>query len=76
MPEKVKGRNIWHTMEVLIKILPAILERSQAVKDLEAFKSQSEGIAREYDRLSEEHSKIEKKLAILEGEGGPDKKDD
>lgn len=51
-------------------------ERSQAVKDLEAFKSQSEGVAREYDRLAEEHSKLVKKLAVLEGEGGPDKKDD
>lgn len=51
-------------------------ERSQAVKDLEAFKSQSEGVAREYDRLAEEHSKLVKKLAVLEGEGGSDKKDD
>jgi B-cell receptor-associated protein 31 len=46
------------------------------VKDLEAFKSQSEGVAREYDRLAEEHSKLVKKLAVLEGEGGSDKKDD
>ena len=52
------------------------LERTQAVKDLEAFKSQSEGVAREYDRLSEEHSKLQKKMAILEGEDGSDKKDD
>ena len=52
------------------------LERSQAVKDLEAFKSQSEGVAREYDRLSEEHSELQKKVAILEGADGSDKKDD
>ncbi|XP_057370077.1 B-cell receptor-associated protein 31-like [Daphnia carinata] len=51
-------------------------ERTQAVKDLEAFKSQSEGVAREYDRLTDEHSKLLKKLAILEGESAPDKKDD
>lgn len=51
-------------------------ERTQAVKDLEAFKSQSEGVAREYDRLTDEHSKLLKKLAILEGECAGDKKDD
>lgn len=48
-------------------LFPLISERSIAVKDLEAIKLQSEGTNREYDRLVEEHNKLTKKLAILEG---------
>lgn len=52
-------------------------DRSLAIKDLEAIKSQSEGTAREYDRLVEEHSKLSKKIAILQGDDSKsDKKDD
>lgn len=61
-------------IDFLFPNLP-LIERSQALKDLEAIKTQSEGLAREYDRLSEEHSKLSKKLTILE-EGSTDKKDD
>ena len=52
------------------------LELSLATKNLEAFKTQSEGVAREYDRLLEEHSKLQDKVGKLEGEKGSDKKDD
>lgn len=47
-----------------------------ALKDLDAIKTQGEGVSREYDRLLEEHDKLTKKLAILEGGGSSDKKDD
>lgn len=52
----------------------SILERELAKekKDKEAVKSQAESLNREYDRLSEEHSKLQKKITIA----GGDKKDD
>jgi len=52
-------------------------DRSIAIKDLEAIKSQSEGTAREYDRLVEEHNKLSRKIAISQGDDSKsDKKDD
>ena len=43
-----------------------------AEKNVESMKAQAESVSAEYDRLAEEHSKLEKKLAIQ----GGDKKDD
>lgn len=41
-------------------------------KDKAAMKSQSDNLAKEYDRLAEEHSKLQKKIAI----GSGDKKEE
>lgn len=49
---------------------------AKAVLEIEAMKAQSEGLTREYDRLLEEHEKLSKKLAILDGDSSPDKKGD
>jgi len=51
-------------------------DHTKALKEIEAIKSQSEGLSREYDRLMEEHDKVSKKLAISEGGSSTDKKDD
>ncbi|CAK1551295.1 unnamed protein product [Leptosia nina] len=47
-------------------------ELSKEKKDKEAVKSQAESLNKEYDRLSEEHSKLQKKLTVA----GGDKKDE
>jgi hypothetical protein len=39
-------------------------------------KAQSENLASEYDRVSEERNQFEKKLRIASGGAGADKKDD
>lgn len=39
-------------------------------------KSQAEAVAREYDRLMEEHANLQKQLALMERDGKSDKKDD
>lgn len=54
----------------------SLLERelSKEKKDKEAVKSQAENLNREYDRLAEEHSKLQKKITV--SSGGDDKKDD
>lgn len=49
-------------------------ELSKEKKDKEAVKSQAESLNREYDRLAEEHSKLQKKVTV--SSGGDDKKDD
>lgn len=41
----------------------------KAEKDLNAMKNQSEGLAKEYDRLSDERNQMEKKLKIYGDEG-------
>ncbi|XP_026496085.2 B-cell receptor-associated protein 31 [Vanessa tameamea] len=46
-------------------------ELAKEKKDKEAVKSQAESLNREYDRLTEEHSKLQKKITIA----GGDKKD-
>lgn len=76
LAEARKGTSFSSSSNLLITPLDLTTERSQALKDLDAFKTQSEGVAREYDRLLEEHGKLEKKLAKLEGENSSDKKDD
>ena len=53
-----------------------ISDHEKCLMDLEAIKSQSEGVSREYDRLLEEHDKVQNRLAILEGDKVSDKKDD
>jgi len=50
------------------------VELTKAKKDLEAMKSQAEGLNKEYDRLCEENAKLERQLKVF-GDGG-DKKDD
>lgn len=41
-------------------------------KDKTAVKTQADNLAKEYDRLAEEHSKLQKKLTV----GSGDKKDE
>jgi len=43
-------------------------ELTRAVKDAEAMKSQAESVSREYDRLMDEHARLQKRLALVEGE--------
>ena len=56
-------------------VSPAI-ELTKAIKDKEAVKSQAEAVSREYDRLLDEYSRMEKKLAILKNDDPSDKKSD
>lgn len=42
-------------------------------KDKEAMKSQASGLAKEFDRLTEEHSKLQSKITVS---GGRSSKDD
>jgi len=49
---------------------------SKALRETEAMKSQAEAVAREYDRLMEEHANLQKQLAMMERDGKSDKKDD
>lgn len=49
-------------------------ELNKEKKDKEAVKSQAESLNKEYDRLAEEHSKLQKKVTV--SSGGDDKKDD
>jgi len=51
-------------------------DHSKALLEIDAIKSQSEGLSREYDRLAEDYAKLSRKLAIADGEGSSDKKDD
>lgn len=48
-------------------------ELSKEKKDKEAVKSQAESLNKEYDRLAEEHSKLQKKVTVA---GGDSKKDE
>jgi len=59
-------------LETEINTLKEDIER--LTRDRNAIKSQAESVSKEYDRLVEEHSKLEKKLKISGGSG--DKKDD
>lgn len=54
----------------------ALLEKDlvREKKDKEAVKSQAESLNKEYDRLAEEHSKLQKKITI--SSGGDSKKDE
>lgn len=58
----------------------ALKEKDQALqkalKDLEAMKTQSANVNKEYDRLMEEKDRLERRLAILDGGSSGDKKDD
>lgn len=58
----------------------ALKEKDQALqkalKDLEAMKTQSANVNKEYDRLMEEKDRLERKLAIMGGGSSGDKKDD
>jgi B-cell receptor-associated protein 31 len=51
-----------------VQDLTASLNREK--KDKEALKSQAEGLNREFDRLTEEYSKLQKRITISEGSGG------
>jgi len=51
-------------------------DHAKALLEIDAIRSQSEGLSREYDRLMEEHAKLSRKLAIVSGEECTDKKDD
>lgn len=56
------------------KILLLEKELSKEKKDKEAVKSQAENLHKEYDRLAEDHSKLQKKITIASG--GDSKKDE
>ena len=77
-PQKVKGyvRKCFNIFPPIIHLVQFCLDHTKALKEIEAIKSQSEGLSREYDRLMEEHDKVSKKLAISEGGSSTDKKDD
>lgn len=47
-------------------------ELNRERKDKEAVKSQAESLNREYDRLTEEYSKLQKKLTISGGSAKDD----
>lgn len=49
------------------------MKLAHEMKDKQALKNQSENLHKEYDRLTEEYSKLEKKMSANEG---GDKKDD
>lgn len=57
-------------LESKIELLEKELAREK--KDKEAIKSQAESLNKEYDRLAEEHSKLQKKITVAAG----DKKDE
>lgn len=57
-------------LESKIELLEKELAREK--KDKEAVKSQAESLNKEYDRLAEEHSKLQKKITVAAG----DKKDE
>lgn len=44
--------------------------------EFESMKKQAQSVTAEYDRLLEEHAKLEKKLSVLEGSEGPGAKKD
>lgn len=52
------------------------MKYEKSSRDLSALKSQSEGLHKEYDRLLDEHNKLEKKLSIAGGADGTDSKKD
>lgn len=45
----------------------SVKKQEKAERDLEAMKSQAEGLHREYDRIASEHSQLTKKVQILGG---------
>lgn len=51
-------------------------ELNREKKDKEAVKSQAESLNREYDRLTEEYSKLQKQITIGGGAKGASIKDD
>ena len=56
---------------------PSFSELRKAKDDVNAMKTQAENVSKEYDRLVEDHSKLEKKLRIAGGgEDDGDKKND
>ncbi|CAG9786918.1 unnamed protein product [Diatraea saccharalis] len=60
--------------ELRSKISVLEKELAKEKKDKEAVKSQAESLNREYDRLAEEHSKLQKKITV--SSGGDGKKDE
>uniref|UniRef100_A0A0A9WIV2 Endoplasmic reticulum transmembrane protein n=1 Tax=Lygus hesperus TaxID=30085 RepID=A0A0A9WIV2_LYGHE len=60
-------------LEAQISLLEDELEKAK--KDKQAVIDQAKGVETEYDRLSEEHKKLQLKLKVY-GEGSGDKKDD
>jgi len=60
-------------LETEVNTLKEEIERLR--KDRDAVKTQAANLSKEYDRLSEDHNKLERKLKIS-GAGGGDKKDD
>ncbi len=64
-------------LEELEEELEEALEAlSKAKKDLDTMKAQAESVSEEYDRLCEDHSRLERKLAIQEGGSDGDEKED
>lgn len=49
------------------KILDLNKELERERKDKEALKSQATGLEKEYDRLSEEYSKLERRVTVTAG---------
>ena len=49
------------------KILDLTKELERERKDKEALKSQATGLEKEYDRLTEEYSKLERRLTVSGG---------
>lgn len=64
----------------LSKLKSELREKEQklesAEKDLKAMKMQSEGLAKEYDRLSDDRNQMEKKLRILGDTGNNQREED
>jgi len=54
--------------ELTNKLSESKTKLNKSENDLTAMKSQSEGLHKEYDRLLDEHSKLEKKLSIAGGD--------
>lgn len=67
-------QNKKETEELRNQILLLEKELTKEKKDKEAVKSQAESLNKEYDRLAEEHSKLQKKLTV--SSGGDSKKDE
>ena len=51
-------------------------ELKKALKDVASMKTQSDNLAKEYDRLMEEKDKLERRLRVLDGGAAGDKKGD
>jgi len=77
--DKNKGKGGGEDTAKLAKLETEVNTQKEEIerlkKDRDAIKSQATSLTKEYDRLSEEHNKLERKLKISGG-GGGDKKDD